>query len=110
MRWLKQLLSRRQHDNEIAQAIREHLEEKIEELIEHGLSPEEALHRARREFGNATLIEERSREVWQWPRLESIWRDGKHAVRQLRHNTGFTVTVVLTLALSIGRTRQSFRL
>ena len=76
--------------------------------MEDGLSPEEARYTARREFGNATLIEERSREVWQWPRLESIWRDGKHAVRQLRHNTSFTVTVVLTLALSIGANTAIF--
>ena len=66
------------------------------------------MHRARREFGNATLIEECSREVWQWPRLESVWRNGKHAVRQLQHSPGFTVTVVLTLALSIGANTAIF--
>ncbi len=82
--------------------MQEHLQEKAEELMEHGLSREDAMHRARREFGNAALIEECSREVWQWPRLESVWRDGKHAVRQLQHSSGFTATVILTLALSIG--------
>jgi predicted permease len=108
MKWLEQILSRRRRDKEIAESIREHLEEKIEELMEDGLSREDATHAARREFGNPTLIEERSREVWQWSRLESIWRDAKHAVRQLRHNTGFTVTVVLTLALSIGANTAIF--
>ena len=108
MGWLKQILYRRQRYNELAESIREHLEEKIEELMEDGLSREEATHAARREFGNVTLLEERSREVWQWPRLESLWRDGKLAVRQLRHNSGFTVTVVLTLALSIGANTAIF--
>src|SRR5215813_13976178 len=102
MGWLKQILSRRRRYNELAESIREHLEEKIEDLMEGGLSREEATREAHREFGNVTLIEERSREVWQWPRLESVWGDIKHAVRQLRRNPGFTVTVVLTLALSIG--------
>ena len=108
MGWLKQILSRRQRYNELAESIRQHLEEKIEELVEDGLSREEATHAARREFGNVTLLEERSREVWQWPRLESLWRDGKLAVRQLRHNSGFTVTVALTLALSIGANAAIF--
>lgn len=108
MGWLKEIFSRRRRYSELAESIREHLEEKAEDLMEEGLSREEAMHRARHEFGNATLIEERSREVWQWPRLESVWRDGKHAVRQLRHNSGFTVTVVLTLALSIGANTAIF--
>src|SRR5665213_757971 len=108
MGWLKEIFSPRRRYNELAESIREHLEEKAEDLMEEGLSREEAMHRARREFGNATLIEERSREVWQWPRLESLWRDGKHAVRQLRHNSAFTVTVVLTLALSIGANTAIF--
>src|SRR5215470_6752188 len=102
MGWLKQILSRRRRYNELAESIREHLEEKIEDLMEDGLSREEATRKTRREFGNVTLIEERSREVWQWPRLESVWGDVKRAVRQLWRNPGFTVTVVLTLALSIG--------
>ena len=110
MGWLKNLFHRRAYYDELAESIREHLEEKTEDLMEAGLSREEAMQRARREFGNVTLIEERSREVWQWPRLESAWRDGKHAVRQLRHNSGFTVTVVLTLALSIGANTAIFSL
>ncbi|HEX3682304.1 MAG TPA: ADOP family duplicated permease [Bryobacteraceae bacterium] len=108
MGWLKQILSRRRRYDELAESMREHLEEKIEDLMEDGLSREEATRTARRDFGNVTLIEERSREVWQWHRLESVWRDGKHAVRQLRHNPGFTATVVLTLALSIGANTAIF--
>jgi macrolide transport system ATP-binding/permease protein len=102
MEWLKPILSRRKRYDELAESIREHLEEKIEDLMEGGLSREEATRKAHREFGNVTRIEERSREVWQWPRLESVFGDIKHVVRQLRRNPGFTVTMVLTLALSIG--------
>src|ERR1035438_5416251 len=108
MGWLKQILSRRRRYSELAESIREHLEEKIEDLMEDGLSREEATRSARREFGNVTLIEERSREVWQWPRLESVWGDVKSAARQLWRNPGFTVTVVLTLALSIGANTAIF--
>jgi hypothetical protein len=108
MGWLKNFFFRRARYRELAESIREHLQEKAEELMQDGLSREEAMHRARRDFGNATLIEERSREVWQWPRLESVWGDAKQAVRQLRHNPGFTATVILTLALSIGANTAIF--
>src|SRR5579864_2186845 len=108
MGWLKQILSRRRCYKELAESIREHLEEKIESLMEEGLSREEATHAAHREFGNVMLIAERSREVWQWPRLESCWRDVKYALRQLRRNSGFTATVILTLGLSIGANTAIF--
>src|SRR5881628_2510876 len=108
MGWLKQIVARRRRYNELAESIREHLEEKIENLMEDGLSREEATRTAHREFGNVTLIEERSREVWQWPRLESVLGDVKYAGRQLWRNPGFAVTVVLTLALSIGANTAIF--
>ena len=82
MKWLEQIFSRRQRNNEIAESIHEHLEEKIEELMEDGLSREDATHAARREFGNATLIEECSREVWQWRWLEHLRSDLKFSWRQ----------------------------
>jgi macrolide transport system ATP-binding/permease protein len=108
MRWLKQIVSHRRRYKELAESIREHLEEKIDSLMEDGFSREEATLIARREFGNVTLIEERSRDVWQWPGVESVWRDVRQAIRQLRHNPGFTVTVVLTLAFSIGANTAIF--
>jgi hypothetical protein len=79
MQRLKQLLSRGRRYNDLSVSIREHLEEKIEELMEDGMSKEEATRTARREFGNVSLLEERSREVWQWPTLESVWADAKFA-------------------------------
>jgi predicted permease len=103
MGWLK----RRRYE-ELSESIREHLEEEIENLVEGGMSQEEATHAAHRKFGNVTLIEERSREIWQWPRLESVLGDVKYAARQLWRCPGFTLTVVLTLALSIGANTAIF--
>jgi hypothetical protein len=108
MRWFEQFFSRRLRYHELHESIQEHLEEKIEDLVEDGMSRENAEQTARRQFGNVTLIEERGREVWQWPRWESFLADLNFAIRQLFRNPGFTVTVVFTLALSIGANTAIF--
>jgi len=110
MRWILQLFSRRRRYDDLSVSIQEHLQEKTEELMETGLSPEEAMQRARRDFGNITLIEEQSREAWQWPAVESVWADMRYGLRQLRKAPVFAITVVLTMALGIGANTAIFTL
>lgn len=110
MQWLRQLFFRARRYDDLAVSIEEHLTNRIEELMEGGMSEEEAGRAARREFGNVTLIKERSREVWQWPRIESIWSDVKFALRQLRKAPAFTATAVLTLSLGIAVNATMFSL
>src|SRR5450759_2970592 len=98
MDWIPQTFRRRRLYDDLSEEIRLHIEERAEQLIGKGMSPEEASREARRAFGNRTVMEERSREVWQWPTLESIWADARFALRQLRRSPGFTFAAIVTLA------------
>ena len=102
MNWIPDIFRRRKLYDDLSEEIRLHIEERTEQLMADGMSRHEAEQAARRAFGNRTLLEERSREVWQWPRLESIWADVRFALRQLRRSPGFTLAAIVTLALAIG--------
>src|ERR1700677_3839543 len=108
MRWLKQLFTRRRHYEELSETIREHLEEKIADLMDDGMTREEAERSARREFGNTALVEQRSREVWQWSGVENVLADAKISLRQLRKTPGFTLVALLIIAVGIGASTAVF--
>ncbi len=102
MDWIANIFRRRKLYEDLSEEMQLHLEERAEQLVAQGMSPQEAQQAARRAFGNRALLEERSRVIWQWPTLESFWVDVRIAVRNLRRSPGFTIAAVVTLALAIG--------
>jgi predicted permease len=108
MQGLKRLFGRGRRYEDLSVSIQEHIDERAEELIDEGMTRKQAEQTARREFGNVTLLRERSREEWQWSSLESILADIKFTFRRLRKSPGFAVTVLLTLGIGIGANTTVF--
>ena len=108
MKWGKRLFSRRRVFGDLSEEIRAHLEEKIAQLVEGGMSSKEAQAAARREFGNVTLVEEHGRDVWRWPSIENLFADVRYGLRMLRRNPVFTAVGLLTMAIGIGANTAVF--
>jgi hypothetical protein len=95
-------------DEDLDEEVRAHIDLATEENVRRGMTAQEARTRALREFGGVTQTKERYRVQRGLPRLEALAKDTRYAMRQLARNPGFTLTVIVTLALSIGANTAIF--
>src|SRR5215467_13246363 len=110
-RRLHYYLHRNRFHRELDEELRAHLEMKIQEIAQQGISSEQARRTATLQLGNRTLIRETSREVFSFGRLEALVQDLKYGFRALfKKNRALSFTAILILGLGIGATTTIFSL
>ncbi len=98
----------RRGPDDLREEIGAHLAMEEAERVAAGIDREAARHQAKQRFGNVTLAEESSRDMWKWTTIETLRMDIAYALRQLRHNPAFAAVAVLTLALGVGANTAIF--
>ena len=95
-------------DREMSDEMQFHIESKTRELMDTGMSDADARLEARRRFGSVLKQKEAGHEIKAGRMFEDIMRDARFMGRGLRRSPGFTLAVVLTLALCIGANTAIF--
>jgi putative ABC transport system permease protein len=100
--WLRGVMSRSRMEREMDAELRFHIEAFAEDLARSGVPRDEALRRARIEFGGVERAKEECRDALALRIVDHVVRDLRFGLRLLIKNPGFTAAAVIALALGIG--------
>ena len=95
---------------DLDQELQFHLGQRIADLVNSGMSPNDAERIARRQFGNQLATREASHEIKSAAWIESLFRDFRFGLRMLSKYRAATFAALASLALALGACTAAFSL
>ena len=105
---LRRFLQRRAEQVQLEEEIESHIAHEIDDNLARGMSRNEAQRQAYLKFGNPERVLD---EHWQWNTVtlfDNVARDLQHATRTLLRDRGFTLVVMLVMAVGVGANTAMF--
>lgn len=106
----RNFFQRKRAESDLDAELRSYADLLTDENRANGLTPAEARRKAQIDFGGIEQVKENVREARAGHHIEMFFRDLRLAFRNVRKYPGFTLIVVLSLALGIGANAAIFSL
>jgi len=106
--WLGRLFHKRRTEKRLDAELRFHLEQKVQDYVAAGFSPEEARRHANLALGGLEQTKQDCREARIENHVQDFLRDFQYAFRSLAKDRRFALVAVFALALGIGATTVMF--
>jgi predicted permease len=104
------LFRRDREERELDEELRAYFESAVSAQIARGLTAPEAERAARMAMGSVDVLKDDVRSIGWEAHLQTLGQDVRFGLRLLRRSPGFSVPVILTLALGIGGNTAIFSL
>src|SRR5271156_4118441 len=104
----RNLFRKQQVESHLDDEVRAYVEMMADEKVAAGMPASDARRTALAEFGGIEQVKQTVRDHRAGASLELLWQDTRYGLRQFWRNPSFTVTMIFTLALSIGANTAIF--